>query len=101
MSTRKHVDPPYSIMAVLDEALQSFDGRFKQVPNGKIDIAWRQERKTKGDESPPRYFFGIEFIYVPSAAGSPSEPAQSTTYVPPVVFEDFASKPPSEPETGG
>jgi hypothetical protein len=67
MSPRQYEDAPYPLMTVLDAVVKSLDGRFKQVPNGNIEVAWRQARKTKGSEAPPRYFVGIEFAYVPDA----------------------------------
>jgi len=70
VSPREYVDAPYPLLDVLDAVIKSLDGRFKQVPNGKYDVAWRQERKTKGDESPPRYFVGIEFTYKPEGGES-------------------------------
>lgn len=72
MARRAYVDAPFPLFDVLDAALASLDGRFKQVPNGHIDIAWRQPRKTKGDETTARYFFGVEFAYAPSAS-SPTQ----------------------------
>lgn len=69
MSARAFVDPPYLIMDVLNAVTGSMDQRFRQVPNGRVEIAWRQARKTKGEESPPRYFVAFEFTFDPKRGG--------------------------------
>ena len=67
MSPKERIEPPYPIMQVLDEALGCMDRRFKQVPNGRIEIAWRQPTKRDGEARPERYYFGIEFRFDPEA----------------------------------
>lgn len=59
-----YVSPPVPIQTVLDAALKalSSDDRFRSVPNGRIEIAWRQPRKAKNGEgpSPGRYAITVE-----------------------------------------
>ena len=65
--SRKYVEPPVPIMTVLHAALEAIakDKRFGGVPNGHMDVAWRQENKTKGDARPPRFYVGFECTFDP------------------------------------
>jgi len=67
----KYIDPPVPIMVVLNHALASFkaDGRFRSVPNGHIEIAWRQPAKGRDGEGPRpgRYCITIECMFQPGA----------------------------------
>jgi len=67
--TYKYVNAPVDIMDVLDAGLAALaaDGRFKRIPNGKVEIAWRQPRKSKNGDggTPARYALTVEFAFVP------------------------------------
>lgn len=82
MSPRAYVDAPHSLHDVLDAVMKSLDGRFTTVPNGHFEVAWRQPRRTKGSESPARYFVGIEFAYTPDAVNATCPPAVEPPTVP-------------------
>jgi hypothetical protein len=68
----KLVHPPVPIMAVLDAALQALndDGRFLRVPNGHIEVSWRQPTKGRNGEGdrPARYAVTIECGFAPERA---------------------------------
>lgn len=59
-----YTSPPVPIQTVLDAALKALgsDSRFRSVPGGRVEIAWRQPRQAKGGEgpSPGRYCITVE-----------------------------------------
>jgi hypothetical protein len=75
MKTR--VDPPVPIGAVLDAALKAIerDGRFRGVPNGRLEVAWRQAAKGRDGEGdrPPRYAISFECGFDPTSTDSDGE----------------------------
>ncbi len=64
MTRRAYIDAPVPIMRVLDAALKavSGDSRFRAVPNGRIEVAWRQPSKGRDGEGdrPARYAISFE-----------------------------------------
>jgi hypothetical protein len=69
--TRKRIDPPTPITDVLDAALKAVgsDPRFRNVPNGRLEVAWRQPTKGRDGEGdrPARYVVSFECAFNPEA----------------------------------
>lgn len=69
---KKTIDAPVPILQVLHATLAAVgkDKRFRSVPNGHLEVAWKQPTtRVKGDERPERYVVSFECMFVPAEGG--------------------------------